>query len=137
MQEVDIDNYSKAEDDMEKVAFKQIQEVGLETLSKVDEIKKMLENMTRDSKPKTSNSFVDNNNNIENQIDVFKKSLNFCTDISAIEDFLEHNEFNVYPEDGVLACKLCFGDSEPPCNPTNHPSGIIQYSRFEIFTESG
>ena len=43
----------------------------------------------------------------------------------------------MYPEDGVLACKLCFGDSEPPCNPTNHPPGIIQYSRFEIITESG
>ena len=131
----DIENYQNKkqkidtlgeDDEVEKGAFKQIQEVGLETLSKVDEIKKILENITtKDVKAKHTNDSVDKNNNIENQIDAFKKSLNTCTDIIVIEDFLEDSDFNVYPENGIIACKLCFGDSEPPSHPTIHPPGII------------
>ena len=86
---------------VESYKIQQIKKVGVETLEKVDEIKKILENMTIVNSKAKDVTITDNNNNfIESQIEDFKEKLNSCTNVSAVEEFLVQKGFNVYQEEG-------------------------------------
>lgn len=73
---------------------------------------------------------------IDNQIKLFKNKWNQCKDLESAEEFLKENGYFNYVENGFFACKLCNGDSYPESMPTPSTPGIILYSRLKILSET-